>query len=254
MVLTTTSCYKCVGGTISCACCEGNLIKYGRDIRGKQRYFCKKCIKTTVVFYTYQAYHIGTNPNIIALTKEGVGILSMARLLSISATTILKRIKNIASTLFPPTLSDNQEYEVDELKTYYLQKSNPIWIAYALERESRRVVSFAVGSRSNAMLNQVLQPLVEAYPRKIYTDKLKSYKYLIDNKIHSIQNRSTNHIERMNLTLRTHLKRLNRRTLSFSKCVIMLESIIRIYFWSKYVFGANKLSRSVSITLFSQQK
>lgn len=232
MAFTTTKCYKCVGGTISCDSCAGNLIKYGRDIRGKQRFFCKKCIKTTMLFYTYQACHVDTNPKIIALTKEGVGILSMARLLSISATTILKRIKNIASTLFPPTLSDNQEYEVDELKTYYLQKSNPIWIAYALERESRRVVSLAVGNRSNFILNQVLLPLIKTYPKMIYTDKLRNYKHLIDSNIHSIRNRSTNHIERMNLTLRTHLKRLNRRTLAYSKCVIMLESIVRIYCWS----------------------
>ncbi|MCP9747531.1 hypothetical protein EGI24_12540 [Lacihabitans sp. CS3-21] len=44
----------------------------------------------------------------------------------------------------------------------------------------------------------------------MYSDKLVNYKYLINKDIHKTKNRATNFIKRMNLTLKTHLKRLNR--------------------------------------------
>ncbi|MFY1046718.1 IS1 family transposase [Chryseobacterium sp. GP-SGM7] len=36
----------------------------------------------------------------------------------------------------------------------------------------------------------------------------------------------------MNLNIRTHLKRLNRRTICFSKSNLILIAILKIYFWS----------------------
>jgi len=61
---------------------------------------------------------------------------------------------------------------------------------------------------------------------RIYTDKLKNYEYIISGKVHRTTLYQTNHIERMNLTLRTHLKRLNRKTICFSGSV----SIFNLYF------------------------
>ena len=66
---------------------------------------------------------------------------------------------------------------------------------------------------------------------KIFTDRLKNYRYLIDEKVHSVKRFGTNHIERKNLTLRTHLKRLNRRTICYSKSLVVLIAILKIYFW-----------------------
>ncbi|WP_394801047.1 IS1 family transposase [Niabella ginsengisoli] len=41
----------------------------------------------------------------------------------------------------------------------------------------------------------------------------------------------TNHIERYNLSLRTHLKRLARRSICFTKSLKILQAILKIYFW-----------------------
>ena len=43
----------------------------------------------------------------------------------------------------------------------------------------------------------------------------------------------TNHIERNNLTIRTHIKRLTRRTICFSRNVDMLYATLKIYFWAE---------------------
>ena len=65
----------------------------------------------------------------------------------------------------------------------------------------------------------------------IVADKLNIYKELIPKEIHSTKHRGINHIERQNLTLRTHLKRLNRRTICYSKSIAMLYAVVKIYFW-----------------------
>jgi len=162
-----------------------------------------------------------------------VGILSTARLLAISPTALLKRIKSIAAKITQPVVSIGKTYEVDEIRTFYKKKEKLIWIVYALEKESKKVVSFNLGARTNKTLSKVLETVNFSNPKKIYTDKLINYKSLINKKIHNTKNRATNHIEHMNLTLRIHLKRLNRRSLAFSRCVVVLAAVLKIYFWDE---------------------
>ncbi|KIA91797.1 transposase [Flavobacterium sp. KMS] len=219
-----TRCYRCVGDI-------RNMIKYGKTKSGNQRYICRACGKTRVKNYAYLAYKGDINQNIIQLTKEGLGIRSTARILKISATTLLKRIVSIAKNIVKPNITKGKTYEVDELCTYIRHKRNYIWLVYALERNSKTVVSFNVGKRTNKTLNRVLETLKLSDAKKIFTDRLKNYRYLIDKKVHSVKRFGTNHIERKNLTLRTHLKRLNRRTICFSKSLVIFTAVLKIYFW-----------------------
>lgn len=106
-----------------------------------------------------------------------------------------------------------------------------IWVVSAYCIETQNIVRMHVGSRTNKTLNRVLDPLQLAKAKKIYTDKLKHYRYLIPKKIHSASVKDTNHIERMHLNFRTHLKRLNRRSIGFSRSNVMLISILKIYLW-----------------------
>ncbi|WP_255463055.1 IS1 family transposase [Flavobacterium sp. LPB0248] len=220
-----SSCFRCVG-EIMC------MIKYGKTKSGNQRYICKRCKRTRVENYVYQAYKPDTSKNIIQLTKEGLGIRSTSRILKISTTTLLKRIVLIAKNICQPIICKGKSYEVDEIRTYVRHKQNFIWLVYALEKDSKKVVSFNVGKRTNKTLSLVLDTLKLSEAKKVFTDKLKNYKYLIDSKSHSVKRFGTNHIERQNLTLRIHLKRLNRRTICFSKSLIILISVLKIYFWS----------------------
>jgi len=175
---------------------------------------------------------ISINQQIILFTKEGLGIRSTARVLRISVTTLLKRIVSIAANIKQPSIAMGKTYEVDEMRTYIGKKSRLRWIVYALERESKTVVSFNVGRRTNKTLKRVIRSLELANVRKIHTDKLKNYRYLIAKKLHDTHVHSTNHIERHNLSIRTHLKRLNRKTICFSRSLVVLMAVLRIYFWS----------------------
>src|SRR5690606_23163336 len=203
----------------------------GRTMSGKQRYLCKKCKRTRVEKYTYNAYKADINKQIILLTKEGLGIRSTARVLGISPTTLLKRIISIANDISRPVVGKGKVYEVDELRTFIGSKKRLVWIVYALERENSRIAGFYVGTRTSKTLKVVLETLRLSEAERIYTDGLNNYKFLIKKNVHKVIRFGTNRIERFNLNLRTHLKRLNRRTICYSKSLVLLNTILKIYFW-----------------------
>lgn len=160
-----------------------------------------------------------------------MGIRSTARVLQISTTTLLKRILLVAKSIKQPMIPMGKEYEVDELCTYIGDKNRRVWLVCALERKSRKIVSFNIGRRTSQTLKKVTEGLHLSQAKKIFTDKLPSYKTLINRKVHKTIQYGTNHLERFHLTLRTHLKRLNRRTICYSKSVLVLNAVLRIYLW-----------------------
>lgn len=228
------TCSRCVDLMGNCHSCSGKMVKHGFSLNGKRRYKCSNCNKTRVSFFSYNAYLKNINKQIVQLTIEGLGIRSTARVLGISNTTLLKRIIEIAAKIVQPIISKGKVYEVDEMRTYIKRKDKLIWIISAYERESKRVISFYIGSRTNKTINLVLKTLQFAKAKKIFTDRLKNYKYLIDKKTHNTVQYGTNHVERMHLSMRTHLKRLNRRTICFSRNLTVLNSILKIYFWGNF--------------------
>jgi len=216
-------CIKSVDGII--------YVKNGKTKQGKQRYKCKQCGQTFLKKYSNKACLDKLNIWIVKLIKEGNGIRSISRLLEISSTTVLSRVVQLAKNIQKPSIVKGKMYELDELCSYIQHKENRIWIAYALRKDTREVVDFVVGRRTNKTLKCITNTLILSEAKRINTDKLRNYRSLIPRSIHKTKQFGTNHIERMNLTLRTHLKRLNRRTICFSKKQKYLEAHLRIYFW-----------------------
>ena len=179
--------------------------------------------------YTYHAYFSRINHQIVVLLKEGVGMRSICRILGISLNPLTSRILKISKEIKAPIISKGNAYEVDEIRTFVKKKTSLIWIVYALDRASKKVVSYAVGNRNNTTLSYVMNQIISSCPSKIFTDKLKHYKFLIPESIHRIIPRAIYSIERNNLTMRTHFKRLNRKKVWFSRSTNMLIAIIRIY-------------------------
>lgn len=153
------------------------------------------------------------------------------RILKIAASTVIRWIKKIGSTIEPPVILSGRAFELDELCTFVGNKKCLIWITYAIDSITRQTVAVSIGSRSCQILSQVTEPLLATSPLKIATDKLLQYKNLIPPGIHSTKKYGINHIERKNLTLRTHLKRLNRKTICFSRSIVMLHACLMIYFF-----------------------
>jgi len=153
-------------------------------------------------------------------------------LLGIAAGTVLRRIRQTAGKISRPAISrDQKSFEVDELWTYVGNKRNEIWVAYAYNKTTDRIEDFVVGRRTKSTLRALIERLLLSGVKKIYTDRLTHYSRLIPKDRHRRGVYCTNHIERKNLTIRTHLKRLSRKTICFSRKAEMLESCLRIYFW-----------------------
>jgi insertion element IS1 protein InsB len=218
---------------MKCKYCSDVCKKSGKQLSGKQKYQCVACKKYQQCNYTYHAYEKEINESIIKHVKRGNGIRDIAYLLDISAVTVIDRIRIIASTLESTYASGKGcVYEMDELRTFSGYKKNDQWLIYAINKGTREVVDLFIGRRNKENIKIIVDKVLTYFPRKIYTDGLNIYPSLIDKTIHRPGRYVTNRIERKNLTFRTHLKRLTRNTLCFSKKVDMLAACVKIYLWA----------------------
>jgi IS1 family transposase len=101
--------------------------------------------------------------------------------------------------------------ELDELWSFVGKKDNQKWIWLALERQTRRIVGFAIGDRSAETCQKLWASLPADY-RPV-----------------GKETGQTAHIERFNNTLRQRCANLVRRTLSFSKNDHWHEVRIRLF-------------------------
>ena len=214
-----------------CPNCKGKTVKNGFQKR-KQRYKCKNCCKRFLLNYKYQAYKVEINSFIKNLLKEGCGIRSIARVLNISSKTVLSRMLKISKQIKIPYFNKlGCKFEVDEMWSFIGHKKNVTWITYAIERETKSIIDFFVGRKTKETIRPLIDKVLLLNPTRIYTDRLNIYPSLIPKELHRRFKYCTNIIERNNLTLRMHIKRLSRKTIRFSKNKIYLEAHLRIYFW-----------------------
>jgi insertion element IS1 protein InsB len=214
-----------------CKYCQHPCLKSGRQKNNVQRFYCRGCRKYQQSSYTYKACHSEADQKICTYVKESCGIRSISRIMRISATTVIRRIRKIARDTAKPYQVKGKEYEMDEMRTYIRNKQNKYWIAYAIRKDTREVADFKVGRRNTSTLKRVTDTLMLSEASKVYTDKLNIYQYIIPRECHHRNKYKINHIERKNLSVRTHLKRLGRKTICFSKSISMLEACLKIYFW-----------------------
>lgn len=214
-------------------CDQDTCIKKGKR-NGIQRYHCKACNKSFQDIYSYRAYNSGIDLMLVRLLKEGCGVRGIARIMNISCGTVLSRMLKLAKRIkIPYFIKQGGKFEIDELFAKIANGKSQNYVTYAIDRETRNVVGFATGSRSIENIGPLVHRILLLNPEKIYTDRLSSYKSLIPSEIHSTVRYRTNRIERKNLTLRTHIKRLARKTICYSKKQAYLEAHLRIYFWGQ---------------------
>ncbi|WP_225907743.1 IS1 family transposase [Leptolyngbya sp. BL0902] len=69
-----------------------------------------------------------------------------------------------------------------------------------------------------------------------YTDRWRAYLRLIEPERHTVGKANTQRIEQKHLTLRTRIKRLARKTICFSKSILMHDTVIDLFI-NRYEFG-----------------
>ncbi|WP_076379278.1 IS1 family transposase [Filimonas lacunae] len=218
---------------MKCKYCQGVCIKKGW-YKTVQKYRCVECGKYQRSLYRIRRYTLHTEQQVRLLNNECVGISSMSRILQIPKSSVQMLVLRAASKVTRPMFSSSHEsYEVDEMYTFIGSKNTACYIVYAINRKTRQVFDFITGSRSKEQIGGLIRRLLLVAPAKIYTDRLNIYKSLVPRSVHRTFQYMTNRIERMNLTLRTHLKRLVRRGICFSRSAVMLEACLKLYMWGK---------------------
>jgi len=114
------------------------------------------------------------------------------------------------------------EAEADEVWSFVQKKANKQWIWIAMDAPTRQVIVFHVGERSRDSAKELWAKMPLLYREQVtfHTDQYDAYTGVIPPDRHKAiakKARKTNHIERFNNTLRQHVSRLVRETLSFSK-------------------------------------
>jgi insertion element IS1 protein InsB len=169
-----------------CRNCNGDCKKAGKSGE-RQRLKCKTCGKYQQSIYQYRACNSHIDRFIVRLNRECCGIRSISRLLGISKTTVITRIKKLADSISKPLIFKEKSYEVDELRTYIKKKSRECWVCLALERSTGQVVDISVGRRTKKTLGKVVDTLTLSEAKKVYTDGLDIYKSLLPTQQHVVR-------------------------------------------------------------------
>lgn len=136
--------------------------------------------------------------------------------------------------------------EMDEFWSFVQNKSNQRWTWYAIDKSSGRILAWHNGKRKDEdflALWDLLKPFsIDMY----YTDDWGSYSKYIPKEKHRVGKDNTWKIERKNLNFRTHIKRLNRKTICFSKNETIHDNVIGMYIEAFYyktgTYGNNYVS------------
>ena len=131
----------------------------------------------------------------------------------------------------------------DEFWSYVGKKSNQRWTWYLINRANGDIIAWENGRRTDEIFLRLLQSVAHIPIKICYTDDWASYsKYFPEGYIHFTGKDDTWKIERRNLNFRTHIKRLNRKTICFSKKDEMHDKVISMYI-EKYYFQQSIFNR-----------
>ena len=127
--------------------------------------------------------------------------------------------------------------EMDEMWSYYHDKSQQLWLWWAVDHETNVPLAYTFGTREHRYLDELLE-LLEPFPiRTIYADNNYAYKEKLSPDRLVSGKKNTQKIERDHLTLRTRIKRLCRKTICFSKNkdihIAVIGTFINIFFFGR---------------------
>ena len=162
---------------------------------------------------------------------NGSGIRDIHRVLKINSKTVISILKRWFFSLDEPKVSRYYpRIEIDEFWSWVgHRKKGERWVWYAYCPTTKKILAFQIGKRNNASCKKLMTKLAHLQIATFCTDDWKPYKKNIPSKKHVISKKKTTYIERQNLNFRTHIKRLCRETICFSKKDEMHYGHIKAY-------------------------
>lgn len=220
--------------SIHCPSCGSVKYKKNGHTRSeKQNHMCIECKRQFVLNPEDSTISEEKKKYIEKSLIERISLRGICRTFGVSLPWLLSFMCSIHELLpddlhFVPYKNTNDiliktlDVEEDEMWGFVGSKKNKQWLWIALDSTTRQVIAFFVGDRSRNSAMQLWERIPDSYKEKaeFYTDLYESYVGVIPEKKHhrvTKDSGKTNHVERLNCTIRQRVSRLVRETLSFSK-------------------------------------
>lgn len=210
-------------------CHSDDVVKNGRNHRGKQSYKCKDCGRRFVENPGNTSIDDSMRASIDRLLLERLSLAGIARVLQISESSLHNYVNELYRTVpqrvtVLPKQKRALTVQMDELWSFVDSKGHKQWVWLALDTQTREIIGCHIGDRSSDSAQALWASLPGVYRQcaVIFTDHWEAYKTVLPSKRHiSVDKDSglTSYIERFNNTLRQRVSRLVRQSLSFSKKV-----------------------------------
>jgi insertion element IS1 protein InsB len=128
------------------------------------------------------------------------------------------------------------EAEADEMWSYVQRKEKQRCLWHAIDHATGKILAYVLADHKDQAFLQ-LKSLLEPFGiSQYYTDDWGAYQRHLSTALHTVGKRQTQKIERKHLTLRTRIKRLARKTICFSKTILMHDTVIGLFI-NRYEFG-----------------
>ena len=128
--------------------------------------------------------------------------------------------------------------EIDEMRSFAQNEKRQRWLWHAIDHKSGKALAYVFGKRKDVVLKKLKALLISFNIQHFSTDDRGAYFRHLDSKNHTISKKYTRKIERKHLTLRTRIKRLGRKTICFSKSMVMHDAVIGLFI-NRFEFGLN---------------
>jgi insertion element IS1 protein InsB len=203
--------------------------KNGRTANCKQRYRCKNCGRQFITTYTYLGCIESVRELIVPMTLNGCGVRDVSRVLFVSPNTALKILRAAAAIPESPEPSKVRDLEIDEFWPFVASKRCPRWTWYGFDRQRKRVVVYVNGRRTDQECRCLKMRMSRCQVGYFNTDGWPPYRSVLPQTRHSVSKGGTLRVERHNLNFRTRLKRLQRRTIFFSRSEELHDAVIKMF-------------------------
>jgi insertion element IS1 protein InsB len=197
---------------ITCPRCgTSHIKKNGTTRQGKERYRCKECGKGFLfcLHYTYRACSALWRDLIVPMTLNTSGCVTLP---------VCCKSAQLPCWLYCAPRRP-------KLANRVCHRASRNWKSM----NNGRLSSDDARIRTDKSCRHLCQKLASCRVQEFYTHQWKSYTKCLDPQFHFIGKTGTQNIERKNLNFRTHLKRLQRRTICFSKSPDMHRNVLKLY-------------------------
>jgi insertion element IS1 protein InsB len=240
---------------VHCPQCQRiDVVQYGKQANGTQRYHCNNpdCQRTIFLLQYHDKGRLpAVKQQIVDMTLNGSGVRDIVRVLGVSSATVIDVLKKKEPTvkqvnerllkrLDPEQVEvivhKVEEAEVDEMWSFVGSKSQQRWLWHAIDHYTGQVLAYVCGTREDDVFI-ALKALLEPFGiTRFYTDGWGAYRRHLDPSKHTVGKQHTQKIERKHTTLRARIKRLVRKTICFSRSVVMHDLVIGLFI-NRYEFG-----------------